>query len=59
MSEVPKYQVRSVVPAGGAFSQAVRRVSPPPSTQHYRGTSLIKNSLPLGPYSRDMPRILE
>ena len=25
----------------------------------YRGASLIRNSAPLGPYSRVMPRILE
>ena len=25
---------------------------------HYRGTSLIKNSVPPGPYSRNMPRAL-
>ena len=24
----------------------------------YRGTSLIRNSTPLGPYSRPMPRVL-
>jgi len=26
--------------------------------KHYRGTSLIRNSAPLGPYSRTMPRAL-
>ncbi|KAJ1469899.1 hypothetical protein T484DRAFT_2123310 [Baffinella frigidus] len=32
---------------------------PPPRTlQAYRGTSLIKNRPPLGPYSRTMPRVL-
>ena len=28
------------------------------STDEYRGTSLVRNSLPLGPYSRTMPRAL-
>ena len=27
-------------------------------TQLYRGTSLVRNSAPLGPYSRNMPRPL-
>ena len=29
-----------------------------PYILHYRGTSLIRNSAPLGPYSRNMPRAL-
>jgi hypothetical protein len=32
--------------------------SPPPIDATYRGTSLIRNSAPLGPYSRTMPRAL-
>jgi len=31
---------------------------PPSGQPSYRGTSLIRNSAPLGPYSRTMPRIL-
>ena len=58
MSEVPLYQVRGVVPAGRAFAEAVHRVYPPPSTQHCWGTSLIRKTLSLGPYGRDMPRAL-
>ena len=27
-------------------------------SQHYRGTSIIRNSAPLGPYSRNMPKAL-
>jgi hypothetical protein len=29
-----------------------------PNSQAYRGTSIIRNSAPLGPYSRKMPRAL-
>ena len=32
--------------------------APPPSKVPYRGTSLIRNSAPLGPYRRTMPRVL-
>ena len=27
-------------------------------SQHYRGTSLIRNSLTLGPYSKPLPRVI-
>jgi len=36
------------LPAGGCVEWASR----------YRGTSLIRNSTPPGPYSRTMPRVL-
>ena len=32
--------------------------APPPSKVPYRGTSLIRNSAPLGPYRRTMRRVL-
>ena len=38
--------------------EAARRMQVPAPPPHYRGTSLIKNSTPLGPYSRNMPRAL-
>jgi len=43
-----------------SLSDSSSRRSPPLYTiiQPYRGTSLIKNSAPLGPYSRSMPRAL-
>ena len=36
----------------------VKEVLPLPQLTDYRGTSLIRNSAPLGPYSRSMPRAL-
>ena len=30
----------------------------PPAGAQYRGTLLIRNSAPIGPYSRNMPRAL-
>ena len=34
-------------------------LSAPPAAGPCRGTSIIRNSLPLGPYGRPMPRVLE
>jgi len=39
---------------GLGFRGSSHTLNPPP----YRGTSLIRRSLPLGPYSRPMPRAL-
>ena len=47
MSEVPLHDK-----AGGAHSMH------PGSRGGYRGTSLIRNVLLLGPYSRTIPRVL-
>ena len=47
MSEVPLYQ---------KMGRAVRLLRA--SSLDYRGTSLIRNRLPLGPYSRTVPRAL-
>jgi len=62
MSEVPLYRIRlfAVTPAmptspeclGGDASFDVDKALP------YRGTSLIRHRLPLGPYSRPEPRAL-
>ena len=46
MSEVPLYSV-----SGGVTNADVTPIE-------YRGTSLIRNRYPLGPYSRTMPRAL-
>ena len=40
---------------GRFYTPALRNPEVPAS---YRGTSLIRNSAPLGPYSRNMPRAL-
>ena len=37
-------------PGGGGVAATIARIS------HYRGTSLIRKRLPLGPYTRTMPR---
>jgi len=36
----------------------LQQALPPEIEQRYRGTSLIRNRPPLGPYSRTMPRLL-
>ena len=36
----------------------VECLAEPGTKSAYRGTSLIRNSAPLGPYSRNMPRYL-
>ena len=43
MSVVPLYHPTALLTVGA---------------MHYRGTSLIRNRVPLGPYSRTMPRLL-
>ena len=40
------------------LSKAIPDEALPRANAVYRGTSLIRNSAPLGPYSRNMPRAL-
>jgi len=63
MSEVPLYTLRPVLPSVKALPQPRRgymhaAVMVSIKVSLYRGTSLIRNSAPLGPYSRAMPRAL-
>ena len=52
----PKYVPLRITESACAlsFNLAAFTQGPP----MYRGTSLIRNRLPLGPYSRPMPRVL-
>ena len=50
MSEVPQYR--------NAQQTSFPRTRVHPAIESYRVTSLIRNSRPLGPYSRTMPRAL-
>ena len=54
MSEVPLHHAHTASRTPGA--KEARALAPLPS--QYRGTSLKRNSAPLGPYSRNMPRAL-
>ena len=53
MSEVPLYNL-----APGVVSWFVLTRPLPRPGLYYRGISLIRNSAPLGPYSRTIPRVL-
>ena len=44
---------------GGAPPPLANRLSPSRGPQPYRVTSLIRNRLLLGPYSRTMPRVIQ
>ena len=55
MSEVPLLQQRR---NEGAWVHSSRPFRGDTLARGYRGTSLIRNRVPLGPYSRTMPRAL-
>ena len=46
------------VPEENGFEVQHYHVYQVPTAHPYRGTSLIRNSAPLGPYSRHMPRAI-
>ena len=56
MSEVPLWCVLFLI--SEVPLNCEDRVLDEPASGHYRSTSLIRNSNPLGPYSRTMPRAL-
>ena len=45
-------------PVGGRGGRCAEDHTLDPNTKSYRGASLIRNSAPLAPYSRTMPRAL-
>ena len=53
MGEVPLYILEVAM---GVVFDPWQVVGPPRFALWYRGTSLIRNRPPLGPYSRPMPR---
>ena len=54
----PASSVLQPLAARAAAARALLAENAPPARMSYRGTSLIRNSAPLGPYSRTMPRAL-
>jgi len=57
MSEVPLYMSPGVCVAAWGGGKAPRSRLLFPDTG-YRGTSLIRNTPPLGPYSKTLPRVI-
>ena len=55
MSEVPLYGLRRRHLLSSEVEHSLQGLDP---GFEYRGTSLIRNSLPLGPYRRPVPRVL-
>ena len=55
---ITKQKKKGGMGAGNASGMGVNAFSETPALGRYRGTPLIRNSAPLGPYSRTMPRAL-